>query len=29
MAHFAEIKNSDNSVFRVVVVNNIDVDANG
>jgi len=29
MAHFAEIKNSDNSVFRVVVVNNTDVDANG
>ena len=29
MAHFAEIKNSDNSVIRVVVVDNIDVDANG
>jgi len=29
MAHFAEIKNSDNSVFRVVVVSNTDVDANG
>jgi len=29
MAHFAEIKNSDNSVLRVVVVGNTDVDANG
>tara|TARA_Y100000031_G_C8067259_1_gene313415 strand:- start:129 stop:659 length:531 start_codon:yes stop_codon:yes gene_type:complete len=29
MAHFAEIKNSDNSVLRIVVVDNADVDANG
>ena len=29
MAHFAEIKSSDNSVLRVVVVNDSDVDANG
>jgi hypothetical protein len=29
MAHFAEIKSSDNVVLRVVVVNNSDVEANG
>ena len=29
MAHFAEIKSDDNTVLRVVVVNNSDVDANG
>ena len=29
MAHFAQIKTSDNIVLRVVVVNNFDVDANG
>ena len=29
MAHFAEIKSNDNTVLRVVVINNSDVDANG
>jgi len=29
MAHFAEIKSDDNTVLRVVVINNSDVDANG
>jgi hypothetical protein len=29
MAHFAEVKNTDNKVLRVVVISNDDVDANG
>lgn len=29
MAHFAEVKSSDNTVLRVVVISNDDVDANG
>ena len=29
MAHFAEVKSSDNKVIRVVVISNTDVDANG
>jgi len=29
MAHFAEIKQSDNKVLRVVVLDNADIDANG
>ena len=29
MAHFAEVKNTDNKVLRVVVISNDDVNANG
>ena len=29
MAHFAEVKNTDNTVLRVVVISNDDVNSNG